>query len=203
VVGALSMESSPTRIVLTGFGRFNGVADNPTSRMAPKLMELAAKLPGVEMVTCEVLEVSALECLRFFRRVKPDKEAIFVHLGVASSRTEICLEQCAYNNADFRCPDERGWNPIQLPIEGERTPVTLCRRSPLPLEAICANLKKRFEVIRVSDDPGRFLCNYCFYQSLLRGYRALFVHVPPFEAIPMERQLEILTALIEQLRDTK
>ncbi len=196
--------SSPTRIVLTGFGRFNGVNDNPTALMVPKLKEIAAKLPGVEVAACEVLEVSAIECLRFFRGMQPDdKDPIFVHLGVASTRTEICLEQCAYNNADFRCPDERGWNPLQVPIEGEGTAVTLCRRSPLPLEAICAALKSRFQVVRISDDPGRFLCNYCFYLSLMRGYRAVFVHVPPFEAIPMERQLEILTALIEQLRDTK
>ena len=28
----------------------------------------------------------------------------------------MSLEQCAFNDADFRCPDERGWCPVKLPI---------------------------------------------------------------------------------------
>jgi pyroglutamyl-peptidase len=195
---------APTRIVLPGFGRFHGVDDNPTSRMVPLLKDLLADVPGVEVVMCEVLEVSAQECLRFFKRVEGCQDAVFVHLGVAVGRSEICLEQCAYNNADFRCPDEQGWSPEKLPIEGAHTHIDQCRRSPLPLDAICANMQADgFEAVRTSDDAGRFLCNFIYYQSLMRGLQALFVHVTPFDVIPMDEQLELLTALIAKIRDTK
>jgi pyroglutamyl-peptidase len=192
------------RVVLTGFGRFHGIEDNPTSRMVPVLKERLAKMPGVEVVLCEVLEVSAQECLRFFKRTKKScKDAVFVHLGVAAGRTEMCLEQCAYNNADFRCPDERGWNPEEVPIEGAGTDIDKCLTSPLPLSDICANLQGRFDAVRTSDDAGRFICNFIYYQSLMRGNNAVFVHVTPFDVIPMDAQLEFLTALIEQLRDAR
>jgi hypothetical protein len=50
--------------------------------------------------------------------------------------------------------------------------------------------------VDVSEDPGRFLCNYIFYRSLRNctnvggsGNHALFIHVPPTEIIPLEDQV--------------
>ena len=34
-----------------------------------------------------------------------------VHLGVNSAAESFALEQRAYNEADFRCRDEAGWQP--------------------------------------------------------------------------------------------
>ncbi len=189
------------RVVLTGFGRFQGVDDNPTSRLVPRLQELLPAVPGVELVVSDVLEVSAVECLRFLDKHKAHRECVYVHLGVASSRTEVCLEECAYNMADFRCPDEKGWAPCEFPIE-RSFDTDKCRKSQLPLSAICAKLQTEFgEQVRMSDDAGRFLCNYIFYNSLARGLQSVFVHVPPFEAIPMREQLRIVCALIAHIRD--
>ena len=39
--------------------------------------------------------------------------------------------------------------------------------------------------VQISEDPGRFVCNYIYYQSLLQHKEdpVLFVHVPSFETI--------------------
>jgi hypothetical protein len=59
-------------------------------------------------------QVSALEALRFVGKHVGENECVFVHLGVAATRTIVSLEQCAFNEADFRGPDERGWCPAKL-----------------------------------------------------------------------------------------
>jgi pyroglutamyl-peptidase len=98
--------------VVTGFGRFQGVDKNPTTELVPALVE-RLKSQGIEVVDSAVLEVSAIEALRFFRKHEqsPNKATVFLHLGVASNRSVLSLERCAFNDADFRCPDERGWTP--------------------------------------------------------------------------------------------
>ena len=64
-----------------------------------------------------------------------------------------------------------------------------------------------FEV-EVSEDPGRYVCNWLYYLSLKESekYRqsgvvvySLFVHVPSFEYIPEERQLQFVHALFREL----
>jgi hypothetical protein len=82
------------------------------------------------------------------------------------------------------------------------------------------------EEVTVSADPGRFVCNYAYYLSLNRcrsindelrragktdrrrdgtvrahdatdRHHALFVHVPPFDAIPEGRQLAFIRRVME------
>jgi len=50
----------------------------------------------------------------------------------------------------------------------------------------------------VSTDPGRYLCNYVFYNSLavLNNPHAIFVHVPRVELIPLADQVAAVKALV-------
>lgn len=70
--------------------------------------------------------------------------------------------------------------------------------------------------MEVSDDAGRFVCNYTLYRSLQQcqqrqqqqlkltdgsghhsgNWHALFVHVPPFEVIPKQEQLAFASNLL-------
>lgn len=62
--------------------------------------------------------------------------------------------------------------------------------------------------MKLSQDAGRYVCNYCYYQSLRRcGQRraslavhCVFVHLPPFALLPQQRQFEFLLALLRELR---
>ena len=62
--------------------------------------------------------------------------------------------------------------------------------------------KKGFNVA-VSNDAGRFVCNYVYYHSLhhsaANGTQCIFVHVPPFDKIDCEQQLEFIATLLETL----
>ena len=47
----------------------------------------------------------------------------------------------------------------------------------------------------MSDDAGRFVCNYLYFCSLANGVPCVFVHVPPVERVPLEAQMETLSKL--------
>ena len=69
--------------------------------------------------------------------------------------------------ADFRCPDELGLNPVRKCINGKHA-LDWALRTDLDLEKVLASLQRgppRFRV-RLSSDPGRFLCNYIYYCTL-------------------------------------
>ena len=57
-----------------------------------------------------------------------------------------------------------------------------------------------------SEDAGGFLCNHVFYRArewVERAGLAIpcgFLHLPPLEALPLERQIEAVTACVALLR---
>lgn len=229
-----------TMLIVTGFGSFQGVSLNPTAQLVDHLsrQDLAARL-GVE-VHLRVLNVTAREADAFAASVvaaaddgasSPDP-LLIVHLGVdASCRTPtLAIERCAYNECGFRCPDEDGLildcdhAPCSSSALGERL------ETGVDVERLKARMEarrdkrddggnqKRYQV-RISEDAGRFLCNYIFARSLSACRRqrdggdggggsckaadALFVHVPPFsvlaEEVQREAVLDLLEALVEMM----
>ena len=82
------------RVHWTGFGKFHGVADNPSATLAERV---AAKFADDSW---EVVEVSG-EAARDAALNGSDADVV-VHLGVAVDYANITLERCAYNDATFR-----------------------------------------------------------------------------------------------------
>lgn len=108
--------------VVTGFGPFQGVADNPTSILARELpaylqQHCANDTIATLLAPCThtvVIETSA-SAVRQAIQALQDKlssyqTAIVLHLGV-SGASRFRLESCAYNDATFRVPDEQGYQP--------------------------------------------------------------------------------------------
>jgi len=128
---------------------------------------------------------------------------VFLHLGVAAGSETFSLENVAYNEATFRCPDERGWTPEQQTIIPKNGHIfhTICTKIPLP--DVDRDLKKLGYAVTISQDPGRFLCNYIYYQSLhysgINCTHSLFVHVPTFEIFPEHKQLQFVRDLIHTI----
>lgn len=74
------------------------------------------------------------------------------------------------------------------------------------VEAIQSLLKKKGFDVMISDDAGRFVCNYVYYHSArfaeARGHKSLFVHVPLFSKIDEETQMRFITSLLGAIAAT-
>ena len=73
----------------------------------------------------------------------------------------------------------------------------------LDVNEITKNLAKQGYPVVLSDDAGRFVCNYVYYHSLRfaeeNGIKSLFVHVPLFMTIDEETQMKFVASLLEVL----
>jgi len=144
-------------------------------------------------------------------------QRVFIHLGVSGIATCFHLEEYAYNNKNFRVPDENGNQPINCNITASDTNIDTSLRTALPLASMKQELDALGHETFISDDPGRFLCNYVHYQSLslCNGLRcthvqitnpdpnpstSLFVHVPSVDVIPLEKQVEFVKDLLKLIK---
>ncbi|DBA00340.1 TPA: hypothetical protein N0F65_000525 [Lagenidium giganteum] len=186
--------SGKRAVYLTGFGKFADILENPTTEIARTVANDA------NITHSTVLEVSAegsLEMLAPLRKMAEEagKPCVFLHLGVNAQSETFALERHGYNLADFRVPDERGWvaqGEIICKDEGDSLTTAL------PLEELLGKLITESPAV-ISTDPGRYICNYVYFDSLkwaneqLKAgkpqHHALFLHVPQFSVIPFEAQV--------------
>jgi pyroglutamyl-peptidase len=205
-------------VVVTGFGVFAGVEDNPSKRIVEELQASQFQCADNRKITYKILDVSVEFCCKLHDDLiaTAGTKQIFIHIGVDSRATFIKLEQCAYNNMTFRVPDVCGYQPENCVI-CEASDLDCPLYSDLPLEQLCAELNQAHpavvsgaeepvtERVQLSQDPGRYLCNYTYYQALLHQQRlgqplhSVFVHVPPFEVIPQQEQVAMIQALVQSI----
>lgn len=205
---------------VTGFGRFHGVESNPTSELVKYLPAfLAERHPPVGSVrfdsftTIETSGVGALTALHDLALStaptrSQDERVVWLHLGVAAQQEGFKLEECAVNEATFRCPDERGWAPIEQPILPQY-PTAHVLHPLFSLHEVQERMTRGKARVEVSQDCGKFVCNWLYFHSLHRcqqqidisgqKHYAVFCHVPPFETIPLSEQLDFVGELIDVL----
>ncbi|KAI3871286.1 hypothetical protein MKX03_017531 [Papaver bracteatum] len=209
-------------IHITGFGKFHGVPDNPTevivSNLKGFLKRRGIPLPsGINIGSCTILDAagdgslpllynimeSSISNSESLDSLNNSEQVIWLHFGVSSGAKEFAVERQAYNEATFRCPDEHGWQPQQLPIVPEDGEISRTRQTSLSVEGIVKQLKKKCFDVVLSDDADRFVCNYVYYHSLRfaekKGQKSLFVHVPSFSRIDEDTQMEFAASLLESL----
>lgn len=203
-------------IHVTGFKKFQGVAENPTEVIVNNLKDYVERrgLPaGVTLGSCTVLDAAGdgalpqlyqtMESVVSKTDTVSNANVVWLHLGVNSGAVRFAIEQQAANEATFRCPDELGWQPLQVPIVLEDGGVSRTRKTCLPVDAIFKSLKKGAYDVMVSGDAGRFVCNYVYYHSLRfaeqKGNKSLFVHVPLFSRIDQETQMQFTASLLEAI----
>ncbi|KAI4328280.1 hypothetical protein L6164_020647 [Bauhinia variegata] len=206
-------------IHVTGFKKFQGVAENPTETIVNNLKDYVEKrgLPsGVTLGICTVLETAGVGALpQLYQTMESgvsktdtasNKQVLWLHLGVNSGAFKFAIEKQAVNEATFRCPDELGWQPQQVPIAPEDGGISRTKETSVPVEAILKFLQKGGYDVMISDDAGRFVCNYVYYQSLRfaeqKGNKSLFVHVPLFSRIDEETQMRFAASLLEAIAST-
>ncbi len=197
------MEHTPRAcVVVTGFGPFQHVRKNPTQTIVRDVIQKTKEgnvlVEGGQVVTCAVLDVdanNATTCVeelvqRAIQCVKGTNYVpVMVHFGVDTTREHIHVEKRAYNEADFRCPDNRGWQPIRQAIDDAFGDLHQYISTTLPVEQLVQTCRKKGYQVHASEDAGRFVCNWTYFQSLRQtqdvGY-AVFVHVPPEHSCPIQ-----------------
>ncbi|GKA56512.1 peptidase C15, pyroglutamyl peptidase I [Tanacetum coccineum] len=213
---------APKNVVIhvTGFKKFNVFATNPTETLVANLKSYVEKtgLPlGVSLGSCTVLETAGEGALDTLKKVLESSvssenrscstEVVWLHMGLNGGASKFAIERQAVNEATFSCPDELGWQPKRLPIVADDGEITRIRETPCSVDAILEFLKsiKGCDAM-ISDDAGRFVCNYVYYQSLRfaeeKGHKSLFVHVPPFSRINEEAQMQFMVSLLEAIGST-
>jgi pyroglutamyl-peptidase len=173
------------RIYLTGFGPFADVNDNPSARVAEALDQVRV---GRARVEAEVLPVSferaAALLVEGYQRLRPE---LAVHLGVATRRRLLSIEDRAHNVMDARIPDVDGKRPHGQAIDpAAATDMPL--RSRIDTRRLTDNLVGHGVPARLSRDAGRYVCNRVYHQGLTLGAqcqppcRVVFLHLPPIGA---------------------
>lgn len=123
-----------------------------------------------------------------------------LHVGVSMQSTCIYVEQRAYN--ETKGADMQGYTPEFVL---DKSPFQL--ETGLDLQRLCASLRNQSGRMQldISEDAGRYLCNYVYYLALLLlPKQSLFIHVPPPHVVPVDQVSHCLQwaleGILEQLR---
>lgn len=189
------------RALLTGFGPFGTVTDNPAQRIAESLNQIP--IEDCELITA-VFPVSYQHVRRAFPALLTEHSPdVFLMLGVAVGESRFRLEQMGHNRADpnaFDCEGGR-WKTSVIDHEGADFYLTGLVVAPLR-----DALRERGIAACISDSPGSYLCNFAYYHALqtIANMRltteCLFLHLPADERttsgsgdhpiIPFQQQVE-------------
>jgi len=176
---------SRTKILLTGFGPFPGIVDNPSARLVETLAGARNFAPHYCELSVEVLptEWGAVATLvpRLLKSLKPH---VTIHFGVSRQARSLRIERSAHNRIVPRI-DAAGVLPSRRTIHVDG-PARL--DSTVPIPRLSAKLRESGVPANSSAHAGSYLCNFLYYHSLSwalsRGPAAnvLFVHIPLAQA---------------------
>ena len=163
-------------VYLTGFEPFLAIRENPTQAIVEALH---GQRFGDLTVASRVLPVTWADTPRILmedrERLQPE---LCVHLGVSGQAQLIRLERFAYNTIRSNFEDNAGVHLEEQPIESAR-PIEASLETSLDLKAVLLEVLTDALPMELSEDPGRYLCNRAYYESLKRPQTpSLFVHVP-------------------------
>ena len=169
-------------LLVTGFGPFLSVKDNPSSSLA--------RACGRDYRILEVAYDAVDEFLADPKLLVYD--GLFL-MGVAR-RPHVSLEVQA-RNAASNTPDVHG--VIRTPNDLDQSLPSEIKGTLWTEEII---LTASGDLLP-SQDAGNYLCNYIYYEALRRlpSLRVGFLHVAPFDEVSEQRQLVIVRGLLRQL----
>ena len=166
------------KALVTGFEPFGGEPINPAlealERLPPRLGSVAIATRVLPAVFGQALD----ELEEAVRATAPD---IVLCVGLAGGRAALSLERVALNIDDARIPDNRGGQPIDLPVVTGGPAAYLAT---LPIKAAVAALRDAGLPAIVSNSAGTFVCNHVFYGLMHLAatrrldFRGGFLHVP-------------------------
>ena len=166
--------------LVTGFGSFGAVLDNPSS--------VLAQASGANWIP---LRVSFAAVDQFLATLDPNSFNALFLMGVAAGRSHVSLESIARNMVG-KTPDVDGTvaGPGLIDADGPG----LIRGTLWP-ESLIATTSGDLEA---SEDAGDYLCNYLYFRALQKfpEHRIGFLHVVSFDSVSFARQLVIVRQLL-------
>ena len=174
-----SLKAPPLRILVTGFGSFPGVHDNPTALLIhalgnhrTRLARLGIALEGAVLPVEYAGVEQELETLN--ETFKPDA---ILHFGLAARRKFISIETRALNRLSLLHCDAAG---VRAPRRAIVPGAPLAARSTFPTCQIEAAMRRAGLKARLSANAGDYVCNETLYLSLARSPARMagFIHVP-------------------------
>jgi pyroglutamyl-peptidase len=166
------------RALITGFGPFPGMPENPSAWLATALVERGvAETSGELHLQVLPTEWRIAEFIpRLYETMQPH---VMIHFGVDQRARAFRIERFAYNRTAQRA-DASGAMPFGSAIAPEGADR---HDTKLPAAKLAAHLRRRGLPAVASRSAGDYLCNFLYYHSLdwarERDCVALFVHIPP------------------------
>jgi pyroglutamyl-peptidase len=187
------------RVLITGFGPFPGVTENPSAWLAETLAEQAraefhaelhARILPTEWRVAELMP-------GLYARLQPH---VMIHFGVDRRGQTLRIERFAHNRTAPRA-DASGALPRSALVRPEG-PERLDTK--LPTTRLAAHLRSRGLPATASRSAGSYLCNFLYYHSLEwargRACLALFVHIPAVKRANALDEKALLLGARETLR---
>lgn len=174
----------PRTILITGFTPFPGAPENPTAELVKWVQDNKVSVPNGVRLEARLLptefEASFAELKAALAEIRPDA---LLEFGLSAKATGFALECIARNEMASTLPDNSGFKPEDIYIEGT-APLVL--PSGLPLEEISIALATENIPHEYSQSAGAYVCNHLFYKTMRvpRGQRpahAGFIHIPYLE----------------------
>jgi pyroglutamyl-peptidase len=165
----------PPRLLVSGFGPFPGIPNNPSAVVARKVAGSTRwRRLGIEVATA-VLSTTYAALARELRPALGDHapDALLM-IGVAGRAREVRIETRGVNRVSLLSPDAEKVRPTRPAL----APGPAQRKSGAgPLRQV-ATLRRHGFRVRASIDAGRYLCNASYFTALEQPIPVLFVHIP-------------------------
>lgn len=164
-------------VLVTAFDPFGGRPDNPSSDLV-NVLDLSGVPVSIQRVVLPTsYSRSWVELDRWISKLAPAGILMF---GYSGRSPGLKVERCAYNARTAAAVDNDGVRSDALIEPGG--PKRVC--SSVPIAKVARGLATAGVESLVSDDPGRFICNFVYYNALRHfpGMPTLFVHVPDWQS---------------------
>jgi pyroglutamyl-peptidase len=164
-------------VLLTGFGPYPGVAENPSGWLAETLAARKSRNCNLHaLVLPTEWEAVAALTPRLHESFQP---YVMIHFGVSPRTKALRIEHSAHNRIMSRADGRGAFANARVISPGGAVRLD----TGLPVTKIAAHLRAQGAQAHSSRSCGRYLCNFLYYRSLqwakAHGRDALFVHVPP------------------------
>ncbi len=184
------------RLLITGFDPFGGEAVNPAWEAVRLLPDAIGPYALTKLQIPTVFTLAAQRVLEAAAELAPH---VILCVGQAGGREAVSVERVAINLRDARIPDNRGFQPEELPILPEGPAAYFAT---VPVKTMASAICAAGLPGRVSNTAGTFVCNDTLYRLLhfFAGSQTKigFLHVPwlPQQGQPSLELAKTLVALV-------